>query len=78
MIDNRFQVGCQYCGHLDSFPTRQRAWDYAFAVLKDHQGCMGNVTVYDSMAHKGQTCIWAVTKQSKGYNHEGASCQTTS
>ena len=52
--ENRFQVSCSYCKHLDSFPTLELAKRYAQHAIQTHNNPCENITIYDLMAHIGQ------------------------
>ncbi len=52
-VHYRFQVCCSYCGMLEQFTTKARAFEYAQRARGKHANCE-KIEVYDAMAHKGE------------------------
>lgn len=57
--DNRFQVGCSYCGYLQGFYKFQEAVMYASLIAFRHNEPNENVEIYDIMAHIGSPELYS-------------------
>lgn len=61
MVHDRYEVGCEQCHFLASFPKEAEAFEYAqHAQLHAHLAC-GLVTVFDAMAHRGRPQLWTAS-----------------
>ena len=56
--DNRFQVSCTYCGHLDAEKDLQSAIRTADYYSKTHNTDKEFIQIFDLMAHKGKPEVY--------------------
>ena len=68
----RFEVGDPICGTVDNYPDRARALQRAYEHQQEHarENCPDPVTVFDRMAHRGDTCLWG--SDGRGIEKKGA------
>jgi hypothetical protein len=59
--DNRFQISCSYCGHIDAETNLIDAVATAQRVKAKHNSPDEHIEIFDLMAHKGYPELYTDT-----------------